>query len=80
MDENNIEEFSCTYKTAHVQWKLSENLKKLFLGKNKLMILDEKCFSDIVNLTELDLHDNHLEKFSSINSTNKQISKNPLYS
>jgi hypothetical protein len=75
MDENDFEEFSCSKNATHIQWKLSSNLKKLSLGKNKLKTFDEICLSEIVNLTELDLHYNYLKNFSNIYFTFPYLSK-----
>jgi Leucine-rich repeat (LRR) protein len=58
LNENNFEEFSCSKNLSFIQWKFSSNIKTISLGKNQLKSLDENCFSQIFNLTELDLSTN----------------------
>ncbi len=58
LNENNFEEFSCSKNLSFIQWKFSSNIKTISLGKNQLKSLDENCFSQIINLTELDLSTN----------------------
>lgn len=75
LDKNNFEEFSCSKNILQIQWSLPFNLKKIFLGKNKLSSFDEICFLQILNLTQLDLSFNHLKEFSNVNYTFPYLSK-----
>jgi hypothetical protein len=77
LDENDLEEFSCSKNITHIQWNLPSSINKISLGKNKLISFDEICFSQILNLTELDLHYNSLKIFSNFNFN---IPSNFLYS
>jgi len=75
LDENDLEEFSCSKNITHIQWNLPSSINKISLGKNKLISFDEICFSQILNLTELDLHYNYLKIFSNFNFIFPYLSK-----
>jgi hypothetical protein len=60
LNENNFEDFSCSKNLSFIQWKFSSNIKKISFEKNQLILFDENCFTQISNLTELDLSDNQL--------------------
>lgn len=75
MDENNFQEFFCSKTNKNIQWVLPNNLKKISLRQNKLISLDETCLTQIINLTELDLHSNYLKSFSNLNFSLPYLSK-----
>jgi hypothetical protein len=75
LDENDFEEFTCSKNTTHIQWTLPSNVKKISFRKNKLVSFDGICFSQILNVIELDLHSNYLKSFSDLNLIFPYLSK-----
>ena len=75
LDENDLEDFSCTSNATHIRWQLPASIRKISFGKNKLATLDAACFSATVNLTELDVHYNFLRALSNPNGYFSNLSK-----
>ena len=74
-DENDFEEFSCSNNLSFIQWNFSSSIEKISFARNRLASFDENCFSQLINVTQLDFHSNDLTDLITGNRTLPYLSK-----
>lgn len=74
-DENDFEELSCSNNLSFIQWNFSSSIEIISFAKNRLTSFDENCFSQLLNITQFDIHSNDLTNLINRNRTLTYLSK-----